>query len=428
VGTSAALLAQAGLTDTGASAGVPAPRSSSDPYGFASFISGRWPEVRLARADPGDGVDYTARLPANDAVEGSTVQLQLQETQLTDGRAVTAVQDLLRWEEFARGTGRGLLVAACGKPGRARFFLMDSREARRRAATHGGATVPVPEAYELDDLTFALLWACASLDGGLQAEDQELTATITEFTPYEGLPSSAVSREAAASLGPTAHMWLGSDFCARHIQRNMTNLPETPVFWTREQTGSEACPWLLFDHKYAYLRATRERFGGGSLWRMFCVPRLAVDDSPVYERLLLLLAVALMEATGIAVKVCDDPAYSQVEGFVLGGPNQAIIANWVRGEGIWHVDTARRASVLSDFREVSGHASTHSVIDAQTPSARLQALARYLDLDWPWLRGRCRQLAHAGTAALLRPRSRHMSVAGVDMACAYVSQVGEDGA
>jgi hypothetical protein len=131
---------------------------------------------------------------------------------------------------------------------------------------------------------------------------------------------------------------------------------------------------------------------------------------------------------GIAVKVCDDPAYSQVEGFVLGGPNQAIIANWVRGEGIWHVDTARRASVLSDFREVSRHASTHSVIDAQTPSGRLQALAHYLGIDWPWLRGRCRQLAHTGTAALLRPRTRHMSVAGVDMACAYVSRVGEDGA
>ena len=43
--------------------------------------------------------------------------------------------------------------------------------------------------------------------------------------------------------------------------------------------------------------------------------------------LLLLLAVALMEATGIHVKVCDDPSYSDVEGFVLGGQDKAIIAN-----------------------------------------------------------------------------------------------------
>jgi hypothetical protein len=113
----------------------------------------------------------------------------------------------------------------------------------------------------------------------------------------------------------------------------MAGLPEVPVFWTREQTCSEACPWLLFDHKYAYLRATRERFDGGALSRMFCVPRPAIDGSPLYERLLLMLAVALMEASGIAVKVCDDPAYSEVEGFVLGGPNRAIIANWVRGKG-----------------------------------------------------------------------------------------------
>src|SRR5215510_1569773 len=71
---------------------------------------------------------------------------------------------------------------------------------------HSDGTVPIPEAYELDDLTFALLWACASLDNGLQADDQELTATIAELAPYEELPSSAVSREAAANLGTTAHM------------------------------------------------------------------------------------------------------------------------------------------------------------------------------------------------------------------------------
>ena len=106
------------------------------------------------------------------------------------------------------------------------------------------------------------------------------------------------------------------------------------------------------------------------------------------------------------------------------GTTQAIIANWVRGEGIWHVDTARRPSVLSDFREASGYASAHSVIDAETPAGRLRALAGYLDMDWPWMQDRCRQLAQVGTAALLRPRSRHISTAGVDTACSYVGQAG----
>ena len=153
------------------------------------------------------------------------------------------------------------------------------------------------------------------------------------------------------------------------ILRNLNDVPAAPAFWTREQTGGEACPWLLFGHKHAYIRATRDRFGEGSLSRMFCVPHSVVASSARFERVLLLLAVALMEAMGIHVKVCDDPAYSDVEGFVLSGHDKAIIANWVRGDGIWHVDTARRPSVLSDFREASGHASAHSVIEAETPAA-----------------------------------------------------------
>ncbi len=71
----------------------------------------------------------------------------------------------------------------------------------------------------------------------------------------------------------TSQMWLGSDFCARHILRNFDHLAEILRFWTREQTGSEACPWLLFEHKHAYLRATRDRFDDSSLARMFCIPQ-----------------------------------------------------------------------------------------------------------------------------------------------------------
>jgi hypothetical protein len=195
-----------------------------------------------------------------------------------------------------------------------------------------------------------------------------------------------------------------------------------PVFWTREQSGGEACPWLLFEHKYSYLRATRDSFGESSLCRMFCLPHSVVASSALFERILLLLAVALMEATGIHVKVCDDSSYADVEGFVLGGQDKAIIANWVRGDGIWHVDTARRPSVLTDFREAAGHASAHSVIEAETPAGRLQALARYLDVDWAWIQDRCRSLARVGTAGLLRPRSRHISTNGLDTACSCLGQ------
>ena len=422
VGATATLLAQAGLASiSDVVVEAPAP-GISGPCGFTGFVHERWPAIRLSRPQPDYGVDYAALLPANHAVEGATVQLQLQEAHITDGRVVATVRNLPRWDEFSRRVSRGLLIAACQSPAGPRFFAMDSREARRRAGRHGPPSVAVPDAYELDDLTLGLLWACASLDAGLQADDQELTAALGELAPYENLPSSAVSREAASDLGITSQMWLGSDFCARHILRNLECLAETPAFWTREQTGSEASLWLLFEHKYAYLRATSNRFPDSSLSRMFCIPQSAVTDSPLFERALLLLAVALMEATGIHVKVCDDPAYSDVEGFVLSGHDTAIIANWVRGEGIWHVDTARRPSVLSDFREASGHASAHSVIEAETPAGRLQALAWYLDVDWAWIQDRCRSLARVGTAGLLRPRSRHISTAGVDTACSYLGQ------
>jgi hypothetical protein len=423
VGTSAALLVQAGIGSASGLALDTAPSNTADPYDFAAFIRKRWPTVRLSRPQPDFGVDYTALLPANRPIDGAALQIQLQGAQVSEGRTVATMQNLLRWEEFSRHAHRGLLVAACRAPER-RFFVMDVREARRRTGHHDPPTIPVPDAYELDDLTFGLLWACASLDEGLQADDQQLSAALGDLAPYEDLPSSAVSREAAADLGTTSQMWLGSDFCARHILRNLGGLAaEAPAFWTREQTGREACPWLLFEHKHAYLRATRSRFAEGSLSRMFCVPHNAVANSPLFERILLLLAVALMEATGIHVKVCDDPAYSEVEGFVLGGHDRAIIANWVRGEGIWHVDTAKRASVLSDFREAAGYASAHSVIDGASPGERLRALAGYLDVDWEWLQHRCRSLAHAGTAGLLRPRSRHISTVGVDTACSYVAEL-----
>ena len=227
VGTSAALLAQAGLSlADGSVRGLPpsgdtrwVAAAAPDPFGFAAFARQQWPDLRLSRPQPDYGVDFTALFPASRAVEGAVLQLQLHDAEATDGRALATVKNLLRWEEFSHGTGRGLLVAACRSPEGPRFFVIDSREAARRAAHNGTPAVVIPDAYELDDLTFALLWACACLDTGLLMDDQELTMAVGELVSYESLPSSAVSREAAAGLGMTSQIWLGSDFCARHILR-----------------------------------------------------------------------------------------------------------------------------------------------------------------------------------------------------------------
>lgn len=217
-------------------------------------------------------------------------------------------------------------------------------------------------------------------------------------------------------------MWLGSDFCARHILRNVGDLNDLPLFWTREQRGEEASAWLLFRHKYEYLRRTSEQFAGTAepLIRTFCVPEVAVRESPAPERVLLFLAVALMESLGIQVRICTEAEYSDVDGFVLFPRQRAIIANWLRSEGIWHVDTTRRRSTLREFNDAASHVEAHSVIQAPTPHGRLAALSDFLSLDWNWLRRRCRELGTGSAAGLVRPSSRLLSVAGLDAACRYV--------
>jgi hypothetical protein len=218
-------------------------------------------------------------------------------------------------------------------------------------------------------------------------------------------------------------MYLGSDFCARYILRSLGELHAKPVAWTREQRGEEASTWLLFDHKYTYLRDTVSLVGG-SMERGFCIPESAVVDSPRHERIMLFLAVALMESLRIHVQLTTDPSYERVEGFVLAPQKQeAIIANWVGGDGMWHVDLTTKSAVVRQFEEVAGDVGAESHIEAASPARRLQGFADYLGLDWAWLVRRCAQLGRRGTDRLVQSRSRLISPAGLDAACQYVGSL-----
>lgn len=284
----------------------------------------------------------------------------------------------------------------------------------------------IPRAYELDDVTYAIIWAVINLDDALLADDGALDRRCRELRAYERFPCSAAGNSLAADLTSGARLWLGSDFCARHILRNLARPAGVPVFWTREQRGEEACTWLLFRHKHDYLRRLSARFAGpaAQLARGFCVPETAVTLSPRWERVLLFLAVALMESLGIRTHVCADPGYADVDGFVLLPGDRAIIATWVRAEGIWHTGTTSSPPALRQFGEVTGHAAAHSVTRAATPARRLMALAAYLGLDWAWLRTRCASLGAHRCRGLISPSSRLLSLDGMDAALRYAGAAG----
>ncbi|WP_327129651.1 helix-turn-helix domain-containing protein [Streptomyces sp. NBC_01727] len=397
-----------------------------DPFGFARSVTKNWSGLRLSRPNPDYGVDWQALLPGGRSMLGSQLLLQVHPARIVEGRVVVSVPAQRRVEEFLTRPTRSLLVGAIDTKDASQFYVLDGRKARGRLMKNGGVyEVTAPIAYELDDLTYGILWAVANYDDALQADDQDLAETRSDLKAYERLSASAVSREAAPGLNAVAHMWLGSDFCARHILRALPELPEVPAFWTREQRGEEASAWLIFDHKYPYLRETTKALGGTST-RAFCIPEGVVRSSPRHERILLFLSMALMEAMGIHTQVTTDPSYEAVEGFVVAPDREAVIANWVRGEGMWHVDVTARSSIVRDCTNSAQDVNAHSVTAAPTAAGRLRALAHYLDLPWAWLVQRCAHLARAGSSGLVQSRSRLVSAAGIDTACKYVGSLPAD--
>jgi hypothetical protein len=182
--------------------------------------------------------------------------------------------------------------------------------------------------------------------------------------------------------------------------------------------------WLFFRHKLEYLHETvRHRPSRADAFvRYFCIPQEAVDRSSSSERVLLLLTFALMEALGIETRVLPmaDPARSG--GFVLF-PKAALVADWLTAEGLWRVDS------LGDPRAVRRMAGQVAFADANALSStstsgrrRLEVFASYLSIDWPWLRRRARQLLAADVRGLLVPRSRLLTVDGVEIALEYIAE------
>jgi hypothetical protein len=250
-------------------------------------------------------------------------------------------------------------------------------EARRtcrclsRAAPH--APLIVPTAYVLDDLTIGIAWTVANLDEPLLGDDARLHAVEGRLFRQASAHRSPPTADATEDLHPGSKMWLGSSFCARHILSNIRHLAEPPSFWTQERRGEEASGWLLFAHKFDYLRSTTAKYPGAGMARAFCVPADAVATSAAPERVLLLLAAALIESFGIKVVLCTEPGYTAVEGCVLDSDRQAIVASWVGVEALWHVGVTQACPAVREFSDAINRTSTSRSASKNTAPRRTPA-------------------------------------------------------
>ncbi|MFF1712268.1 transcriptional regulator, XRE family protein [Streptomyces sp. NPDC058268] len=386
-----------------------------------------WPTSRHVPGEPDAGVHGTWELSGGRHFDGTAIGVQLYEAEHRGDVAEIGAADLPHLQTFVRSSRRGVVLASLGAAGGSGLYVMDAALARQSLVV--GQDPRVPLAYQLDDLTYAIVWALHVLDDGLLADDNPLSARADQLQHYVEISNSAPARTDMPDLSPIGAAWLGSSLCARYIVRHLDELPEVPAFWTRESTGEECAPWLLFRHKHDYLQAVAERFAGpgSSLGRAFCVPESAVRSSEPYERILLFLTIAMMEMHGIKVWLSVEPEYDEVEGFVLA-QNRAILANWVREESMWRVAVTSARRDVAPYQEAIGHARTHSIVDGPTPDERLHALADYLSLDWSWLTGRCRTLGEEGISSMLRPRSRLLTLSALDQTLRFLGTLGRPNA
>ncbi|GAA3041137.1 helix-turn-helix domain-containing protein [Actinokineospora globicatena] len=382
----------------------------------------RGSSVALVGRGPDDEVAVQA--PAGRFFAGTTIPAVAFPASV-DGRVLAAVPSGFAEDSFVRRPRRGLVIGVGPHDQAPALYGLDTRQVRRRlAGAPDQVRLLMTRAYALDDLTLGVLWAIANIEEALLDDDALLEDSRGQIAAYADLPRSAVGREFVHDLAPVSRMWLGSQFCASHILRHTDSLTSTPAFWTREQRGEEASTWLLFAHKYSYLRESRATSGEHPT-RVFCIPPDTVKDSDPAERILLLLAAALMESFGITVAVTTAAEYTALPGFVFDGHRNAIVANWVGADGVWQVDVTDTVPLIREFADATAYAQDHSIVAAETPGQRLRALADYLTLDWTWLTRRCAEIGEYGISGLAAPRSRLVSTEGVDQACRFVATVAQ---
>lgn len=385
----------------------------------AHVLDYSWPTSRLIPDTSDAEIGGLWGLASGRYYDGTAIGVQLYEAEPHGDAVAFDSADRAHLESFLRSSRRGVVLASLGAAGGNGLYVMDATLARRSLTA--GQELRVPLAYQLDDLTYAIIWALHVLDEGLLADDYTLSDQADELRHYVVIKNAPPSGSEMSVLTPSGAAWLGSSLCAQYVIRHLDDLPEVPKFWTREATGEECVPWLFFRHNHAYLQAVADRFGGSStaLSRAFCVPESAVQASEPYERILLFLTVAMMELHGVKVWMCDTPELAEIKGFVLAR-DYAILASWVRERELWRVGRTTGLSKVASYQKALDHAQANSLLEGPTATDRLQALAAYLNLDWAWLINRCHALGRPGISRMLRPRSRLVTLTALDRCLRYI--------
>jgi hypothetical protein len=414
---------------------APAPGANEPPVAMGSVakqVGSRWPTSSLLI--PAGGPAGTWEITGRHRLDGTSAAVHLLPV-TKHGEEVNPAQldqDAQRdLEGFLRPARRGFLVGVEERLGDLELYVREAASARRagRPGPRSTGAVSIPSAYLLDDLTYGILWALTQLDDGLLADDQVLDSERHIISTYLSLPRSAPS-QFLVDLSAAGSSWMGSAFCAQHIEQELAEASEVPIFWTREQSGEEAAPWLFFKHKLDYLQTlTRFHSSSAQTVRVFCLPEIEVARSEPYERVLLLLAIALMERLGIRVRVIPQPEYTEVDGVALVPGHRAVVANWVRAPGgaLWAASITSARGDLRTYASAFADAQSNDVLaGASDPAGRLRILSGYLGLDWSWLTSRCRSLGEYGVAGLVRPRSRLLTVQALDETLLFLGKLTSD--
>ncbi|MBC7267684.1 hypothetical protein ACF09G_36610 [Streptomyces albogriseolus] len=401
----------------------------------AMLVDSKWRTSMLYPTAPVAGVDGAWYLDGLDLLDSTSVAVQMYEATAHFDDDVVAIgpEHYPHIRQFVRPTRRALLLASVDESrdadGEGGLYVLDAAHARRLLAPERPVEMlPIPTAFRLDDVTFAVLRGVLATDNALAADDWPLHAEEQGLEQQLQRERSVYAREAVPGLSQVGSAWLGSRFCSHHAIRWLPKDGAPSALWSRAQIGEEVVPLLLFRQQHWFIDQIQSLAAGGNEppGMAFCVPEDVVAASPLHERIMLFLALAWLEMRGLVTWVVSEPEYSKIDEFVLVPGEQAVVGTWMRAkDNIWSADVAVRKAQVRDYDLAVRHARAHSVIEGASSGARLRAAVDYLRLDqvWDTLPRRCAELGAYGTVDMLQARSRLIVLDELDQALRFVGRL-----